>query len=95
MLRSRALSESAIGRIIQGLKAELETWQTRPVADLELVAPRLTQFSRTWAASYQSTRLMTPVALSRLGWRDWKFDFEFRPHRSSVNWDACRATTET
>jgi putative transposase len=37
LLQSRALSRSAISRIVQGLKAQVEAWQTRALAELDLV----------------------------------------------------------
>jgi putative transposase len=37
LLQSRALSRSAISRIVQGLKAQVAAWQTRPLAELDLV----------------------------------------------------------
>ena len=37
LLQSRALSRSAISRIVQGLKAQVEAWQTRSLAALDLV----------------------------------------------------------
>jgi putative transposase len=38
LLQGRALSKSAISRIVQGLKAQLEAWRARTLADLDLVA---------------------------------------------------------
>ena len=37
LLQSRALSRSAISRIVQGLKAQVAAWQTRSLAELDLV----------------------------------------------------------
>jgi putative transposase len=44
LLQGRALSKSAISRIVQGLKAQLEAWQTRRLAELDLVALYLDGF---------------------------------------------------
>ncbi len=44
LLQGRALSKSAISRIVQGLQAQLEAWRTRALADLELVALYLEGF---------------------------------------------------
>jgi putative transposase len=44
LLQGRALSKSAISRIVQGLKAQLEAWRARPLADLDLVALYLDGF---------------------------------------------------
>ena len=44
LLQGRALSKSAISRIVQGLKAQLEAWRTRTLADLDLVALYLDGF---------------------------------------------------
>jgi transposase-like protein len=44
LLQGRALSKSAISRIVQGLKAQLEAWQARTLADLDLVALYLDGF---------------------------------------------------
>ena len=44
LLQGRALSKSAISRIVQGLKAQLEAWRTRTLTDLELVALYLDGF---------------------------------------------------
>jgi len=37
LLQSRALSRSAISRLVQGLKAQVAAWQTRALAELDLV----------------------------------------------------------
>jgi putative transposase len=37
LLQGRALSRSAISRLVQGLKAQVEAWQTRSLAELDLV----------------------------------------------------------
>ena len=37
LLQSRALSRSAISRLVQGLKAQVAAWQTRSLAELDLV----------------------------------------------------------
>lgn len=37
LLQSGALSKSAISRIVQGLKAQVEAWQTQSLAELDLV----------------------------------------------------------
>ena len=42
--QGRALSKSAISRIVQGLKAQLEAWRARTLADLDLVALYLDGF---------------------------------------------------
>jgi putative transposase len=44
LLQGRALSKSAISRIVQGLKAQLEAWRARTLADLDLVALYLDGF---------------------------------------------------
>ena len=44
LLQGRALSKSAISRIVQGLKAQLEAWRTRTLAELDLVALYLDGF---------------------------------------------------
>ena len=44
LVQGRALSKSAISRIVQGLKAQLEAWRARPLADLDLVALYLDGF---------------------------------------------------
>ena len=44
LLQGRALSKSAISRIVQGLKGQLEAWRTRALADLDLVALYLDGF---------------------------------------------------
>lgn len=44
LLQGRALSKSAISRVVQGLKAQLEAWRARPLADLDLVALYLDGF---------------------------------------------------
>jgi putative transposase len=44
LLPGRALSKSAISRIVQGLKAQLEAWRARTLADLDLVALYLDGF---------------------------------------------------
>lgn len=44
LLQGRALSKSAISRIVLGLKAQLEAWRTRALADLDLVALYLDGF---------------------------------------------------
>ena len=44
LLQGRALSKSAISRIVQGLKAQLEAWRSRTLADLDLVALYLDGF---------------------------------------------------
>ena len=44
LLQGRALSKSAISRVVQGLKAQLEAWRTRALADLDLVALYLDGF---------------------------------------------------
>jgi putative transposase len=44
LLQGRALSKSAISRIVQGLKAQLEAWRVRTLADLDLVALYLDGF---------------------------------------------------
>jgi hypothetical protein len=44
LLQGRALSKSAICRIVQGLKAQLEAWRARTLADLDLVALYLDGF---------------------------------------------------
>jgi transposase-like protein len=44
LLQGRALSKSAISRIVQGLKTQLEAWRTRTLADLDLVALYLDGF---------------------------------------------------
>lgn len=44
LLQGQALSKSSISRIVQGLKAQLEAWRTRPLADLDLVALYLDGF---------------------------------------------------
>jgi putative transposase len=44
LLQGRALSKSAISRIVQGLKAQLEAWRARPLTDLDLVALYLDGF---------------------------------------------------
>src|SRR2546426_500003 len=44
LLQSRALSRSAISRIVQGLTAQVEAWQTRALAELDLVSLDLDGF---------------------------------------------------
>jgi transposase-like protein len=44
LVQGRALSKSAISRIVQGLKAQLEAWRARTLADLDLVALYLDGF---------------------------------------------------
>lgn len=44
LLQGRALSKSAISRIVQGLKAQREAWRMRALADLDLVALYLDGF---------------------------------------------------
>ncbi len=44
LLQGRALSKSAISRIVQGLKAQLEAWRARALTDLDLVALYLDGF---------------------------------------------------
>ena len=44
LLQGRTLSKSAVSRIVQGLKAQLEAWRARPLADLDLVALYLDGF---------------------------------------------------
>jgi putative transposase len=44
LLQGRALSKSAVSRIVQGLKAELEAWRARTLADLDFVALYLDGF---------------------------------------------------
>lgn len=47
LLQTRALSKSAISRIVQGLKAQVEAWQSRPLGDLDLVYLYLDRFHLT------------------------------------------------
>jgi putative transposase len=44
LLQGRALSKSAISRVVQGLRAQLEAWRARPLADLDLGALYLDGF---------------------------------------------------
>ncbi len=53
LVQGRALSKSAISRIVQGLKVQLEAWRTRTLADLDLVALYLDGFTcgSAWAGA--------------------------------------------